>query len=79
MNDRVRMKCRSASIVIPSNMRALRGHQPTIRFEVADHRWSSLSPDSVVLHSPTPSKYPCAASPPLVWTSDGQFSCFILA
>jgi len=67
------MKCRSASIVIPSNMHALRGQQPAVRFEVVD-QWSSLSPDSMVLHSPTP-----YSSAPVLWTTDGQLSCLILA
>ena len=71
-NNRTRMKCRSASIVIPSNMRALRGQQPAVRFEVVG-QWSCLSPDSTVLHSPTP--YPSA---PVLWTTDGQLSCFVL-
>ena len=75
-NNRTRMKCRSASIVIPSNMHALRGQQPAVRFEVVD-QWSSLSPDnsdSMVLHSPTP-----YSSAPVLWTTDGQLSCLILA
>lgn len=74
-NNRTRMKCRSASIVIPSNMHALRGQQPAVRFEVVD-QWSSLSSDSdsMVLHSPTP-----YSSAPVLWTTDGQLSCFVLA
>jgi hypothetical protein len=74
-NNRTRMKCRSASIVIPSNMHALRGQLPAVRFEVVDP-WSSLSPDSdsMVLHSTTP-----YSSAPVLWTTDGQLSCFVLA